>query len=73
MLTSRVMGRPKGTKFQRALSLRLEGDVWEVLERMAVEEERPIGMMARIILREGLEAREAKESRKKGKKPPQEG
>ena len=73
MLTSRVMGRPKGTKFQRALSLRLEGDVWDVLERMAVEEERPIGMMARIILREGLEAREAKGSQKKRKKPPQEG
>jgi hypothetical protein len=58
------MGRPKGTKFQRALSLRLESDMWDVLERMAVEEERPIGMMARIILREGLEAREAMESRR---------
>lgn len=73
MITSRVMGRPKGTKFQRALSLRLESDVWDVLEWMAAEEERPIGMMARIILREGLEAREVKGSRKKGKKPPQEG
>jgi hypothetical protein len=30
-------------------------------------------MMARIILREGLEAREVKGSRKKGKGPPQEG
>jgi hypothetical protein len=67
------MGRPKGTKFQRALSLRLEGEMWDVLERMAVEEERPIGMMARIILREGLEAREGKGSRKKGKKSSQEG
>jgi len=45
--------------------------MWDVLERMAEEEERPIGMMARIILREGLEAREAKGSRKKGKKPSQ--
>jgi hypothetical protein len=67
------MGRPKGTKFQRALSLRLEGEMWDVLERMAVEEERPIGMMARIVLREGLEAREAKGLRKKGKKLSQEG
>jgi hypothetical protein len=67
------MGRPKGTKFQKGLSLRLEGEMWDVLERMAVEEERPIGMMARIILREGLEAREAKGSRKKGKKSSQEG
>jgi hypothetical protein len=66
------MGRPKGTKFQRALSLRLEGEMWDVLERMAVEEERPIGMMARIILREGLEARETKVLRKKGKKSHQE-
>jgi hypothetical protein len=32
---------------------------------MADKEERPIGMMARIILREGLEAREAKGARKK--------
>lgn len=73
MITSRVMGRPKGTKFQRALSLRLESDVWDILEWMAAEEERPIGMMARIIIREGLEAREVKGSRKKGKKATQEG
>ena len=73
MINSRHMGRPKGTKFQRALSLRLEGEMWDVLERMAVEEERPIGMMARIILREGLEARKAKGSRKMGKRPAQEG
>ena len=73
MIDSRHMGRPKGTKFQRALSLRLEGEMWDFLERMAVEEERPIGMMARIILREGLKAREAKGSRKKGKMAEQEG
>jgi hypothetical protein len=54
------MGRPNGNKFQRALSLCLEGEMWDVLKRMVVEEERPIGMMARIILREGLEAREAR-------------
>ena len=58
------MGRPKGTKFQKGLSLRLEGEMWDVLERMALEEERPIGMMARIILREGLEARERKGNKK---------
>jgi len=72
MINLRHMGRPRGTTFQRPLSLRLEDEVWDVLERMAVEEERPIGMMARIILREGLEAREAKGLRKKGKKPSQE-
>ena len=66
------MGRPRGTRFQRALSLRLEDDAWEILERMAAEEERPIGMMARIILREGLEAREGKGSRKRGKGSSQE-
>ncbi len=33
----------------------------DILEQMAVEEERPIGMMARIILPEGLDAREKKE------------
>jgi hypothetical protein len=52
------MGRPKGNKFQRALSLCLEGEMWDVLKRMLVEEERPIGMMARTTLREDLEARE---------------
>jgi hypothetical protein len=46
VIDSRYMGRPKGTKFQRAFSLRLEGEMWDVLRRMAVEEERPIGMMA---------------------------
>ncbi len=61
------MGRPKGTKFQRGLSLRLEEEMWDLLERMAVEEERPIGMMARIILREGLEAREGKKQMRKTK------
>jgi len=43
------------------------------VEKMEKDEERPIDAVARIILHEGLEAREAKGSRKKGKKPPQEG
>jgi hypothetical protein len=47
--------------------------MWDVFEKMAVEEERPTGMMARIILREGLEARKAKGLRKTGKKPSHEG
>lgn len=59
------MGRPKGTKFHRALSLRLEDAAWGVLERMAVNEERPIAMMARILLKEALEAREGKKPKRK--------
>ncbi len=39
--------------------------MWYVLDWIAVEEERPIGMMARIIIREGLEAREGKKPKKK--------
>jgi hypothetical protein len=65
VIDSRHTGRPKGTKFQRTFSLRLEGEMWDVLKRMAVEEDRPIGMMARIIICEGLEAREGKKPKKK--------
>jgi len=64
------MGRPKGTKFQKSLSLRLGDDAWMVLEKMAEDEKRPIGMMARILLEEALGARKTKEElsgRKKGR------
>ena len=51
---------------QRTISLlgipNFTGKEPRFLERLAEKEERPIGMMARIILREGLEARKALEA-----------
>lgn len=45
--------------------MRLEEEDGLLLDRMAQEEDRPIGVMARILLKEAMEAREAKA--KKGK------
>lgn len=44
-------------KYSSPLSLRLDEDLRKQVEEMAEEEERPVGMMARILLREALEAR----------------
>ena len=54
------MGRPKGLKYHRTVAVRLEEESGAVLERMAQEEDRPIGVMARILLKEAIEAREGK-------------
>ncbi len=65
------MGREKGIKFRRIIALRLEDDLGEVVEEMADEEDRPVGVMARILIREAVVARGriAPEDRKrKGKK-----
>jgi hypothetical protein len=58
-----AMGRPKGLKYHRTVAVRLEEESGAVLKRMAQEEDRPIGVMARILLKEAIEARE----KKKGK------
>ena len=57
------MGRPSGIQYQRTVSMRLEDELGEALERMAKEEERSIGTMARILVREAIEA-QSKEIRK---------
>ena len=62
-----------GVKYTDYVALRLEPEMRKRLQDLAEAEERSIGAIARIILREGLEAREAKGSRKKRKKPSQEG
>jgi hypothetical protein len=54
-------GKVKYTEF---LAVRINPEMREALERLAEQEERPAGMMARILLREAMEARE-----KKGKSP----
>lgn len=62
-----------GVKYTDYVALRLEPEMRKKLLELAEQEERSIGAMARIILREGLEARETKGARKKGKRPSQEG
>jgi hypothetical protein len=59
------MGRPKGLKYHRTVAVRLEEEYGVVLSRMAQEEDRPIGVMARILLKEAMEAREKKPAKKK--------
>ena len=59
------MGRQPGRKFPSPLSIRLDDELREALEKVAEGEERPVGMMARILLREAMKAREAKKSKKK--------
>jgi len=61
-----------GVKYSDYVALRLEPEMRKKLLELAEEEERSIGAMARIILREGLEARSSKGSRRKGRKPSQE-
>jgi len=47
-------------KFTEFLAVRINPELREALERLAEQEERPAGMMARILLREAIEAREKK-------------
>lgn len=61
------MGRPKGPTYKKAIALRLEDDLWDVIEKMAREEDRPLGSMARVLLREAIEARNKKNPRKPSK------
>ena len=61
------MGRPKGLKFQRTIAVRVEEESAAILERMAQEEDRPIGVMARILLKEAIAARERKPGKGKDK------
>jgi len=44
------MGRLKGLKYHRTVAVRLEEEYGVVLDRMAQEEDRPVGVMARILL-----------------------
>ena len=67
------MEKKDKVKYSEFLAVRINPEMREALERLAKQEERPAGMMARILLREAIEAREAKGSRKKGRKQSQEG
>jgi len=54
----------KGIDLPDLLTMRLDQDMRKRLEEMAKEEERTLGQMARILLREAIAARE-KKGRKK--------
>jgi predicted transcriptional regulator len=60
------MGRQPGRKYPSPLSIRLDDDLRSVLEDLAEKEERPVGMMARILIREAVEKRKkgARKTRK---------
>jgi hypothetical protein len=51
---------PPKTRYPEYIALRLETDMKAKLEKIADEEERTVGAVIRIILREGLATREAK-------------
>ena len=63
------MEKKDKVKYSEFLAVRINPEMREALERLAEEEERPAGMMARILLREAIEVREAKGLPKKRKKP----
>jgi hypothetical protein len=62
------MGRPKGPTYKKAIALRLEDDLWNIIETMARGEDRPLGSMARILLREAIAVREKKKQGRNKKK-----
>lgn len=62
------MGRPKGPTYKKAIALRLEDDLWNIIETMARDEDRPLGSMARVLLREAIAVREKKDQKGSKKK-----
>ena len=55
----------KETEFPEALGLRVDTETRKKLEAMARDELRPVAAMGRIVLMEGIAAREGKKSKKK--------
>jgi len=60
-------------RYPNLIAIRLEPELRDALERWSDEEDRPLGSLVRVILRQAIEAREAKGSPKIGKRPSQEG
>jgi hypothetical protein len=56
---------PPKAKYPAYVALRLETEMAKKLREMADTEERTIGAMIRIVIREGLAAREGKKGKKK--------
>ena len=56
--TSWHMEKGSGGKYTNTIAIRLGAELRKKLEEMAEKEERSIGAMARIVLREGIMGRE---------------
>ena len=52
--------KPTTQKYPKPLSMRIGDELREALEKEAEREERPVGMMARLLIKEALEARRKK-------------
>ncbi len=55
----------KEVEYTHALGLRLDAETWAKLEAMAKAEIRPVAAMGRIVLMEGIAAREGRKTKKK--------
>ena len=64
---------PTRKKYDHYISVRVDDDLYALIVKLAQEEERPIGMMTRILLKEAAKAREEAGPGKKGKYPPPSG
>jgi hypothetical protein len=63
--TIAAMPPKKGIDLPELLTMRLDQDMRKRLEEMAGKEERTLGQMARILLREAMEARGGKKPKGK--------
>ena len=54
------MEKKDKVKYSEFLAVRINPEMRSALERLAEQEERPAGMMARILRRKAIEAREKK-------------
>ena len=59
------MSPKRSVEYPGYLTFRLDPEMRKRIEDLAKQEERPVGAMVRIIIREGLAAREGKKGRKK--------
>jgi hypothetical protein len=56
-VTVSAMGRPSGKKFSKVVTFRLDDEAMALIEKLADQEQRPVAMMARILVKEALEFR----------------
>jgi len=52
-----------GTQFPENINLRVTTILYRAVEKLAKDEKRPIGMMARILVEEAVESRNGKKKR----------
>jgi hypothetical protein len=58
------MGRPPGSKYDIFLKVRLDADLQGMIAKIADGEDRPVSQMARVLLREAVEARKQDKKRR---------